>query len=286
MIKPIGGTTDRELLLVLVKSTVRDMPGKNSNDIYFFLITAIVGTLLFCSGCAIRSVYVPLSHNVPLFDSNKQIKASGFIGTNHVELQAAHNPIDHFAIATNIYFGAGISNYDLAIGTYGFKKNATWRYELFGGYGYNSNIDFNGGNILSASQKVSYDVNSLYHRFYVQPAVGFFSKINMYKIKYSFSLSAKVSYLYFKEYLYQEIDKARSTPGNPVYIINKEYQNKEIYTLEPCLTNKVGIKNVSVILQVQTITPYSAQIDVRNTKFSPVAYFSIGIEYIFTFKVK
>jgi hypothetical protein len=275
----------RELLLVLMKSMER-MPGKYYIRIYFVLFLVIAIAIICCPGCAIRSVYVPLSQNVPLFDSDKHVMASGFVGVNHVELQAAHNPIDNFAIATNIYFGAGISNYDVAIGTYGYNKNGTWRYELFGGYGYNSNIDFNGGNILSASQNVSYDVYSIYNRFYLQPTLGVFSKINMYKIRYSFSLSAKVSYLFFDDYIYQETNRALSTQTNPVYLINKEYQNKGIFTFEPCITNKVGIKNVSAILQFQTISPYSQQIDVRNTKFSPVAYFSIGIQYDFIFKVK
>ena len=255
-----------------------------SKHILFFL--CIINVLALLPGCAIRSVYVPLSQNTPLFDSNKEIKASGYLGTNHVELQVAHNPVEKLAIATNIYFGAGIANYDAAIGSYRYDHTGKWRYELFGGYGYNSNTDYNGGNILSQAQKVSYDVASQYQRLYVQPSVGFFSNIDMYKIRYSFSLSAKASYLYFEDYLFREKNEALSTAANPVYLVNTEYHNKGLFTIEPCITNKVGIKNIYGVLQVQAISPYSAQVDVRNTKFSPVVYFSAGFEYHFIFKVK
>jgi len=248
---------------------------------YYYML-GIVSAMLF-SGCAIRSVYIPLSQNVPLFDTSRQIKASGYLGINHVELQAAHNYSAHFALATNVYFGSGIACYDAAIGAYAYSKNAKWHYELFGGYGYNSNISYNNGNFLSPSEKLSYDANALYHRIYLQPAVGFTGKISIYKIRYSFSLSAKVSYLYFKDFLYDE--KNVASPA-PVYIVYKQYQDDGMFTLEPCLTNKVGIKNIMAILQVQSISPYSTQIDVRNTKFSPVIILSTGIQYDLTFKRK
>jgi len=221
-----------------------------------------------------------------LFDSNKQIQAAGYLGANHVELQLSNNPFNHFAIAGNIDFGAGIANYDLATGVYGYNKSGQWRYELLGGYGYNNNSDYNGGNILSKSEQVSYDVSSLYHKVYIRPAIGFCSNIRMYRISYSFSLSADVSWVYFKDYLFRETDEKLSTPAMPVYIVNKDYNNKSAFLLEPCITNKVGIKNIYAILQLQAIIPYSQQIDVRNTKFSPVIAYSLGLQYNFKFRSK
>lgn len=255
------------------------------NQTYTLLI-ALVLALALLQGCAIRSVYVPLTQNAPLFDSNKQVKASGFLGTNHVELQIAHNPAEHFAFVANVDFGSGISVYNGALGIYGHCNDMTWRYELFGGYGYNTNVSYNNGNILSPSQKISYDVNGQYQQFYLQPSLGFFSRIHMYRISYSFSLSTRISYLYFADYLFREKDLALSTAALPVYKTNKEYNDKGVYAFEPCLSNKVGIKNVYAILQVQSISPFSQAIDVSNTKFSPAVFFSFGIQYVFTFKVK
>ena len=241
---------------------------------------------MMMTGCAIRSVYVPLTQNVPLFDSSKQIKACGYLGSNHVELQVAHNPTNHFAFAANAEFGTGISVYNGAIGIHTTNRDAKWRYELFGGYGYNTNVAYDNGNILSSSQKVSYDVNSTYHQFYLQPGIGFFGKINMYRISYTFSFSTKLSYLYFNEYMFREKDVSVPASLAPRYIVSKDYANKEVFTIEPCISNKVGLKNLFAVLQVQSITPYSQHIDVSNTKFSPGLFFSIGLQYVFTFKVK
>jgi hypothetical protein len=253
---------------------------------YTSLYFPIIVVLTMQVSCAIRSVYVPLSQNVPLFDSSKRLNSAAYLGTNHAEFQASYDPAKNLAIATNLYYGAGLANYDAAIGGFGYTRLGKWRYELFGGYGYNTNTIYGSGNFLSAAQHVAYDVNSVYHRLYLQPAIGFGGHIHMYKINYSFSFSTKLSYLYFEDYLFREKDLTNSSTGNPVYLIDKEYRNKGLYTIEPCITNKVGIGNLYGILQAQSISPYSDQIDVRNTKFSPVFYFSIGIEYHINFKQK
>jgi hypothetical protein len=69
-----------------------------------------------------------------------------------------------------------------------------------------------------------------------------------------------------------------------VYILNKEYYDKTLYLLEPCISNKVGIRNWYVVIQGQFMIPYSKEIDVSYTKFSPVAILSLGLQYNFVFK--
>lgn len=69
-----------------------------------------------------------------------------------------------------------------------------------------------------------------------------------------------------------------------MYLVNKEYRNKPLFLFEPCLTNKVRLKNISAVLQVMAMMPYSAQIDIRHTKFSPVFLFSLGLQYNFVVK--
>ena len=147
----------------------------------------------FCfllSSCAVRSIYIPVSQNTPLFGKEKAIQANAYVGTNHIELQAAHNPFKKIAVCGNINFGTGISIYDLALGTYGHGSNSNWRYETFIGYGYNSNYAFQTANYnVFLNQPIkNYEVRSLYQKAYLQPAIGYFNAIKMYKMTYSFSL--------------------------------------------------------------------------------------------------
>ncbi len=250
---------------------------------------SIVLLIFLLSGCAVRSVYIPVSQNVPLFDSSKVLQATAYIGANHVELQAAHNPIKKLAISTNINFGSGISIYDLAVGTYGYNKNANWRYEIFGGYGYNSNFAFQTSNYSAVFNKPvkNYEVKSFYDKMYLQPSIGYFNTIKMYKLTYSFSLSARLSALYYKIYSFKEIDDvATKQLGYTVYLQDKNYNNSFLYLLEPCITNKIGLRNFYAILQCQAFIPYSQQIDVSNTVFSQGLLLSIGLQYHFVFKPK
>lgn len=210
-----------------------------------------------------------------------------YVGTNHIELQAAHNPVKKLAICGNVSFGSGISIYDGAIGTYGHNESGSWRAEIFTGYGNNSNYAFQTANynaLLNQPIK-NFEVRSLYDKFYLQPAVGYFGNIKMYKMNYSFSLSARVSVLYFKTYSFKEIDyEATQQNGQNVYIHDINYRNGILNLLEPCFTNKVGIKNFNIILQGQFFIPYSEQIDVSHTVFSPGFLCYAGLQYNLVFK--
>lgn len=247
---------------------------------------ALCLTTLLCmlfSSCAVRSVYIPVTQNIPLFDSNKRASANAYLGGNHIELQAACNPLKHFAIATNINFGDGIAIYDAAIGTYTYSKSSTWRYELFAGYSSNDNFSMRSNSFSFLEGKYSYAVTANYNKYYLQPAIGFFSKLDMYKLTYSFSLSARTSLLYFQDFIYKQMDNSN---GTPAYLVDKEYYGKTLLLLEPGITNKVGMKNIYGVLQLQAIIPYSQQIDLRNTKFSPGYLFSVGLQYDLNFKVR
>jgi hypothetical protein len=57
-----------------------------------------------------------------------------------------------------------------------------------------------------------------------------------------------------------------------------------MFLAEPCFTNKVGRNNFYGIFQALLIVPYSSQIDIRYTKFSPVFLLSLGIQYNLVFK--
>ena len=241
-----------------------------------------------CAGCALRSVYIPVTQNTPLFDSARQIKANGYVSYNHIEMQGAATLTKHIALAGNINFGSGIGIYDFAIGLYDHSRSGTVRYEIFGGYGYNSNVNTS-SSVLSyfSQEKLSFQVNSLYRKLYVQPSIGYFNEMNIFGIRYAFIFSARASYIMFNDYLYREIDATKTIdPNNPVYLTNKEYVNKKLFLLEPALTNKVGKKNFYGVLQLQAIMPYSAEIDVRNTKFSPGIVLSVGVEYDFGKRIK
>ncbi|MBL7895158.1 MAG: hypothetical protein JNK50_07700 [Bacteroidia bacterium] len=244
---------------------------------------------LLLNACAVRSVYIPVSQNTPLFDSSKVLQASAYIGANHIEAQAAFNPVKKLGVCANINYGSGISIYDVAVGTYAYNKSAHWRYEVYGGYGYNSNFAFQTANYNSLIKQPikNYEIKSFYDKMYLQPAIGYFNSIKMYKLSYSFSLSARISALYYKIYSFKEIDdEATKLSGQTVYLTDKNYNNSFLYLLEPCFTNKVGIKNFYAILQFQGFIPYSEQIDVSNTVFSQGILMSVGLQYNFVFKRK
>lgn len=244
--------------------------------------------LLLLSGCAIRSVYVPTVGNEHLYNEKKQIQAKGYIGTTHAEVLVGGNPINHLSLGANSSFGKGLSIYEGHIGTYGYSKdNAKWRYEIFGGANATRNFLKQSSVLINIfkEEKSNYETTSLYNKYFAQLSFGYFWKMEIYKINYSFSISCRASYIDFKKYIYRELNADSTLLMNtPVYVVNKEFYNKDLYLLEPCITNKVGIKNISVILQGQFMIPYSKEIDIRYTKFSPVFIFSIGLQYNFVLK--
>lgn len=237
--------------------------------------------LMLCvSSCALRSVYIPVSHSVPLFDSTPELRSNLYPGANHVELQVALHPVKHLSFASNINFGSGITVYDAAVGYSGWRGR--WRSECFAGFGYTTNQLYPGSSDVSifSPKDVDYEVRALYQRYYLQPAMGFIGKMDMYRIHYSFALSARLSALHFNDYIYRTIDKALTIdPAHPVYIVDKAYRDKMLYTLEPCITNRVAYGHIYGILQAQAMIPYSEDIDVRHTKFSPGVLLSIGVGY-------
>ncbi|MBS1634663.1 MAG: hypothetical protein JST26_01995 [Bacteroidetes bacterium] len=245
--------------------------------------------ILLLSSCAVRSVYVPTSQDILLFDDKKQVQANAYVGSSQVELQLAHNPVKHLALRTNIDYGAGIATYEGGLGTYGYNNNMKWRWELQAGAGRTNNISYLSSPAVNWFKhgNYNYETIGLYNKYYAQPAFGFFSKIDMYKINYAFIFSLRASYNDFKKFVYHEID-ADSTAlvKTNVYKVNREYTNKSMFIFEPCITNKVGVRNIYAVLQAQVIMPYSKQIDIRYTKFSPVFIFSAGIQYNFVFKTK
>lgn len=250
---------------------------------HLFRLINLLLLIITLQSCAVRSLYIPVSQNLPIFDSNKKLIATGYLGSNHVELQTAFNPSKHFAVGGNINFGSGIAIYDAMAGIYGGSHK--WRYTVLTGFGYNSNITFPTTHInLFSHRKIGYEVNSLYLKYYLQPSLSYCNAIKIYKLLYSFSFSTRISMNHFKNFTYKETDARNPDLAHPVYIVNKEYHNKNLFLLEPCITNKVGIKNLYAIIQVQGIVPYSKQIDIRNTHFSQDILLSLGIEYNLRFK--
>ena len=169
----------------------------------------------------------------------------------------------------------------------GIAARTKWWREVLAGGGYNNNFAQQDNSWFYAVSNVNNDFETIsnYNKYFIQPSFGFFSTIDMYKITYSFSIACRASYLDFNRYIYREIDGDKSiAQNNIVYLVNKEYYNKSLYLLEPCVSNKVGLKNIYVVIQGQFMIPYSNQIDVRYTKFSPVAIMSLGLQYNFVFK--
>ncbi|MFL5765544.1 MAG: hypothetical protein ACJ77K_16485 [Bacteroidia bacterium] len=240
------------------------------------------------TSCSIRSVYVPTEINTQLFDEKKQLQLNGYIGTNHAEVQAAGNPVNHLTLGLNTSLGTGLSIYEGFAGLYGYSKdNKRWRYELDAGAGANNNLlkrERVWFSIFKEEQS-NYITESVYNKYFIQPSLGYFNKMEIYKIDYSFSISCRTSYINFNKYIYREVNEDSTLlTGQNVYVVNKEFFNKDLYLIEPCITNKVRLKNVSAVLQGQFMIPYSARIDIRHTKFSPVFVFALGLQYNLIFR--
>lgn len=267
---------------------VKDV-GYKQNKLCVFLML-IVSSLIICNSCAVRSVYVPTSQNVFLYDSIKQLRANAYVGTTTAQLQLGVNPIQHGIVGASTNIGDGLSIIETYIGAYNYSKgNANWRYESLLGYGYTNNVSRidNAWFSVFQKEKLNYETTAFYHKIFIQPSVGYVSRIALYKLNYSFSLSGRVSYIDFKKYFYREIDEeATATQGIPVYTVDKQFYNKTLYLFEPCITNKVGRNNLYAVLQASVMMPYSKEIDIRYTKFSPVFLFGVGIQYHISLKSK
>lgn len=237
-------------------------------------------TILSLQGCAIRSVYIPSTQNTPLFNKTRELTGAVYPGANHTEFQFAANPVNHLAVTANGNLGIGIVGLEAGGGFYNYTSSGKIRYELLAGYGYfyNSSHQTNIPSILTGKD-IDYDVYARYYKHYIQPAIGYFGSMDYYNIHYSFSLAVQLSVNYFSSYQYRETDPYRS-PGDPLYVVDKDYENKYLFTIQPSITNKVGYKDkFFVVLQLQTISPDSRQIDVRNTKFSSGFLISTGMQY-------
>lgn len=238
--------------------------------------------------CAVRSVYVPATQNVMLFDDKKQLQANAYVGTNTAQIQLAHNPVDRFAMGMSINYGSGLSIYEGYLGMYGYAgSRRQWRFELQGGGGYTTNFSEQDNAFVSRVKgtNIRYETYSVYTKTFLQPAMGFFSAIDMYKLKYCLALSCRASYLDVKTYQYRELSRDSVQANRPdPYLVNRDYSNKGIMILEPCLINKVGKGNLSAVIQGQVIIPLMSEIDLHYANFSPVFLFSLGVQYNLVFK--
>jgi hypothetical protein len=247
----------------------------------------IICLCFICCSCAVRSVYVPVSLPVPLFDSLRQVQASAYMGVNTFQMQLAYNPVKRFCLGINTNYGAGLGIYEGFVGLHKFSPRSRWRSEILAGGGYTDNyasVDKAWFNLFSRSDQ-NYETRATYNKFYLQPSIGYFSAIKIYKLTYSFSFTTRLSYLHFQKYIYRHkvTEDPQVDPGS-IYLVNKEFYNGDLFLLEPCLTNKVGKGNLFGIIQLLGIMPYSQQIDIRYTKFSPVFLVSIGAQYNFRVK--
>lgn len=250
---------------------------------------AFFAFILYLSGCSPRSAYIPVSHNVPVFDTVRKMQTTAFLSANHIELQVATNPVKHIITTINLNFGSGIAVYDAALGWYGYDKRINWHYQVLAGAGYNNNLylrDLNDKGWFTKTRN-GFEVISLYNRFYLQPAISYEDDFGYYDIRYGLSFAARGSYLFFRRFQYKEIDADKTTnPDQPVYVVNKTYKNQALWLLEPALIHTVARGPLSITVQLQAISPYSKSIDVSDTKFSPGLLFSTGLRYTLSGKKK
>jgi hypothetical protein len=238
---------------------------------------------LLATSCAVRSVYVPSTQNVSLPDTLPEIKAAAYLGLNTFIAQMNHNPTSRFMYGLQLHYGAGLSTYEGQVGTYvRFKRNPAWRAEIASGAGYTNNYYLSDVTPIELVQKKnsSFETIGRYTKGFIQPAIGYFGRVSIYSLNYSFAFSTRINWLYFYDFVYREVDEDESKALNEtVYVIDRVYYDSHIFTLEPCITNKVWRKNLCGVIQLLGIIPYSKDVDLRYVPFSPGFLLSVGLQY-------
>lgn len=189
--------------------------------------------IIFLATSCTQYYYMPTMQNVPLFNNEKEIKATAGIDEHATNYQIAYSINKHIAVQCNgMHMSSEVKLLEGGVGYYN-NLDKYIVFETFAGYGYGQVFDFN------------------LKRLYVQPAIGFSSKwfdcglsVKFANLRYNF-----IHPINQNNYVNSTINEPNAKLGNTVtttlIITNTNY----IFA-EPCLTLRTGYKYVKLQYQI------------------------------------
>jgi len=260
-----------------------------------WLMLVLLGALV--SSCGVNT-YVNNVVNVPLMNMEDEFKASGYLGLDHIELQAAYPVTQRMAIMHNLYFGFGtkglnlVEQYlgkraygDLGIGYYGgLKENDI--FEVYGGYGFGY-LDFD---YSYGWEDIEYKVSSKYHKVFLQTNLG------ICKERFKAALSLRANYVNFPNYYVEFTDWDACGFISCITTDTLTLNNLSTFILDPVITVKFGGKSVRFILQagfsfpvVRNYPRFGTRLFVENYPYPPLYtrfIFNTGLQFNLNFNKK
>jgi len=196
------------------------------------LLLSILLIMLVFNSCT--PAYIPNVVNSPLFSEKKEFQANMNLGNNGIDPQFAYSLTDNLGFIANgsfFYFNDSSEfrlHYFMEGGIGYFNKfGKKGRIEIYGGYGYGAvEIDHTEFDLFSNERNY---INCFYHRYFLQPGIGFSSNI------YEFSFTPRFVMVNMNIVDYIGVNKPANNTYYPFF--------------EPAITNKIGYKNVKFTLQ-------------------------------------
>ncbi len=207
----------------------------------------LIGIISLLGSC--HTIYNPTVINEPLIDGKGHIQASGHAGSNGVELQGAGSPADNIVLLLNYNSYTPEDDRDttekplmdlnvLELGAgYYQRLDHTTVVELIGGYGqgnFENNYPNENNTFSSFKPKGTPIVKASYHKFFLQPSLGFHHDI--YDLGFTSRLSL-VDHYDIEEWVNGGARKAPYDIGGDLF-------------WEPGITVRVGYKLVKFQSQI------------------------------------
>jgi hypothetical protein len=216
-----------------------------------------------------NSLYKPTTLNVPLHEEAGDAQIAGGWGVSGAELQLSYALTDNFYVSGNGQFlikrtkEDSMSNYksfDIAAGYYSWlDAEQSIKLDVALGYG-PGNLDYH-YLVQTIPMQVRFHVSSFYHRWYIQPSLGF----NIEDTDFAISMRAVV------------IHHSNFTDHYNQLVKNVTY-NPLAY-LEPAVTYRKGFKNFKLTAQTGLIWPMTPRHALQRPVIS--GYASVGVNFRF-----
>jgi hypothetical protein len=223
--------------------------------------------LILLASC--NSLYKATTLNVPLHEEAGDVQIAGAWGVSGGEVQLSAAVTDHIYISANGQFLtkktkedslSKFKSFDLAVGYYkwlNFEKNVKLDFAI--GYG-PGNLDYH-YLVQSIPMQVRFHVSSFYHRWYIQPSLGY----NRGDTDFAISMrSVVIHHSNFTDY-YSNLVK--NVSYNPLAY------------LEPAFTYRKGVKNFKLTAQAGLIWPLTPRHPLQRAVIS--AFGSVGLNISF-----
>lgn len=216
-----------------------------------------------------HKAYVATPPNAALFEDEKDIKLKPTLGIADFTIQAAMPLSENTGVSTNLLGGlTGQLNIELGWLYYNRFKEGYFEVQTGYGFGWVDSVVKDAGDLFQdpfswVQSKYSHDINTIYHKFWLQPSL-FYSTESV-----DFGFIAKGSSVYFSKYDFDYIIEH----ADPEFIGPKEQENIQFekewaFILEPTIEVRF-LKQKRVHAFVQFGRVISSQIKKSERNLNP-----------------